>query len=382
MSDSTDRATETQFDDIRPFNDVEVPRVMHRLLTDQELRQTAVAFLFPRAAKSWGWLLRPLIGGYLRFRFRGVRTVEQLQKRLDRYMARLEKRSTSSFTVSGLNRLDPAQAYLFVSNHRDIVMDPALVNWALYQHGFQTVRIAIGDNLLSKPFVSDLMRLNKSFIVQRSFKGRREKLMAAKKLSAYIHHSLTRENANIWIAQREGRAKDGIDKTNPAVVGMFSLNRPKAEPYADYIHALNVVPVAISYELDPCDQMKARERYYQLERGGYQKSPHEDVESIARGMSGWKGRVHLSFGEPLKGDYQNDTEVAVAINRQIHRNYRLFETHETAHRWLNECPQEDAPAWVPETLRRRVSSQPAELRPYILAQYANAVEAQQNVSSD
>ncbi len=382
MSERSAHAPEKQFDDIRPFNDAEAPAVMRRLLADQELRQTAAAFLFPGASKRWGWLLRPLIGGYLRFRFRGVRTVDQFQQRLDRYMARLENQSTASFTVSGLTRLDPGQAYLFVSNHRDIVMDPALVNWALYQNGFQTVRIAIGDNLLSKPFVSDLMRLNKSFIVQRSFRGRREKLMAAKKLSAYIHHSITRDNANIWIAQREGRAKDGIDKTNPAVVGMFSINRPKTVPYADYIHGLNVVPVAISYELDPCDQMKARERYYQLERGGYQKSPHEDVESIAKGMSGWKGRVHLSFGEPLKEDYQNDTEVAVAINRQIHSIYRLFETHETAHRWLNECPQEEAPAWVPESLRSRVSSQPAELRPYILAQYANAVEAQQNVLSD
>ncbi len=368
----------SEFEDIRPFNDAEVPVVMRRLLSDRELRQTAASFLFPTAAHRWGWMLRPLIGLYLRMKFGRVRTIDDFQRRMEKYMTRLEQRSTSDFTVSGLSSLDPGKAYLFVSNHRDIVMDPALVNWALYQHGFQTVRIAIGDNLLSKPFVSDLMRINKSFIVRRSFKGRRDKLMAAKKLSAYIYHSLVAENANVWIAQREGRAKDGIDKTNPAVVGMFSLNRPKTQAYADYIRQLNVVPVAISYELDPCDQMKARERYYQLERGGYQKGEHEDVQSIAKGMTGWKGRVHLSFGEPLQGDYQNDTEVAVAINQQIHRIYRLFETHETAHRWLHECPQENGPAWVPEALRARVDSQPSELRPYILAQYANSVEAQQN----
>lgn len=368
----------SDFDDIRPFTDAEVSVVMRRLINDAELRQTAVAFLFPYAARRWGWLLRPLVGLYLRVRFGGSRSVADFQRRLAKYMVRLEKRSIDRFTVSGLDKLDPQQAYLFVSNHRDIVMDPALMNWALYQNQFDTVRIAIGDNLLSKAFVSDLMRINKSFIVQRSFKGRREKLMAARKLSAYIHHSLTQEHANIWIAQREGRAKDGMDKTNPAVIGMFSLNRPKDMAYADYMHRLNIVPVAIAYEYDPCDVMKAKERYYQLERGGYEKGAHEDVQSIAKGMMGWKGRVHLSFGEPLKGDYQNDTEVAVAINRQIHGLFRLFETHETAHRWLHECPQDEAPGWVPEPLRRRVSAQPSELRPYILAQYANAVEAQQN----
>lgn len=369
----------TQFDDIRPFEDKEVPAVMRRLLKDQALRRTAVAFLFPGLASRWGWLLRPLVGLYLRLRFGRVRNVDDFQRRLEGYLKRLLDRSTAGFTVSGLDRLDRSKAYLFVSNHRDIVMDPAFMNWSLYQHGFQTVRIAIGDNLLSQPFVSDLMRVNKSFIVKRSVPGRREKLMEARKLSAYIHHSIVEENANIWIAQREGRAKDGIDKTNPAVIGMFSLNRPKPRPYADYIRELNIVPVAISYEFDPCDAMKARERYYQLERGGYSKGKDEDVRSIAKGMSGWKGRVHLSFGEPLtEYDFQNDTEVAVAVDRQIHRMYRLFETHETAHRWLHECPEQEGPAWVPSELRKRVSKQAPELRPYILAQYANAVESQQN----
>ncbi|MCH8553160.1 MAG: 1-acyl-sn-glycerol-3-phosphate acyltransferase [Natronospirillum sp.] len=369
----------TQFDDIRPYTDSEVPAVMRRLLRDQDLRRTAVAFLFPNAATNWGWLLRPLVGLYLRLRFSRVRTVEAFQRCLEGYMKRLVERSTSSFTVSGLDRLDPDKAYLFVSNHRDIVMDPGFMNWALYQHGFQTVRIAIGDNLLSQPFVSDLMRINKSFIVKRSIKGRREKLMEARKLSAYIHHSIVQDNANTWIAQREGRAKDGIDKTNPAVIGMFSLSRPKDKPYADYVRELNIVPVAIAYELDPCDTMKARERYYQLERGGYEKGKDEDVRSIAQGMSGWKGRVHLSFGKPLQEDhFQNDTEVAVAVDRQIHHIYRLFETHETAYRWLYECPEAEAPPWVPKALRERVAQQPTELRPYILAQYANAVRSQQD----
>lgn len=370
----------SEFDDIRPFNDAEVPAVLRRVVADHELRRAVISLLMPRFKARWSWLLSPLIGVALRVQFFGVKTVDDFQRRLEGYLGRIIKRSTESYSVSGLDKLDPNKPYLFVSNHRDIVMDPAFVNWALYQNGFKTIRIAIGDNLLSKPFVSDLMRLNKSFIVQRSITGRREKLMAAKKLSAYIHHSIVHERANIWIAQREGRAKDGVDKTNSAVIGMFSLTKPKDRSYADYVKELNIVPVAISYEYDPCDVMKARERYYHLERGGYKKARNEDVRSIATGISGWKGRVHLAFGDVLDGDYQNDAEVAVAIDQQIHRKYRLFETNETAYRWLHECPDNPAPHWVPERMRQRVAHLPDAVRPYLLAQYANAVESQQNAS--
>ena len=136
--------------------------------------------------------------------------------------------------------------YLFISNHRDIAMDPAFVNWVLYQNGFKTLRIAIGDNLLTKPFASDLMRLNKCFIVNRSATSPREKLKAAKKLSAYMHHSLTQDKSNLWIAQREGRAKDSLDITNPAIISMLALNKPKQEAFGDYIASLNIVPVSIS----------------------------------------------------------------------------------------------------------------------------------------
>ncbi len=371
-----------RFDDIRPYTDDEVPAVVARLVRDPELRRSVVAFLLPGAAKRWGWLLRPLAGLYLRLRFARVRTVRGFQGRLESVLRRLIDRTTDEFSVSGLDRLEPCRPYLFISNHRDIVMDPAFMNWALYQNGFDTVQIAIGDNLLTKPFVADLMRLNKSFIVKRSVAGRREKLQAARDLSAYIYSALTDQRANIWIAQREGRAKDGIDRTNPAVVGMLTLGRDRDLPLAEHVRTMNVVPVAISYEYDPCDVMKARERYYQVERGGYQKARNEDVRSIALGMTGYKGRVHLAFGEPISGDFQNDTEVAVTIDRQVHKLYRLFATHEAADRWLRECPDEAAPDWVPKRLRERVAGYPVELRPYILAQYANAVASQRQADEE
>lgn len=369
----------SSFDAIRPYHDDEVPKVVRRLLQDQELRGVVTRFFFPRAHQRWAWLLRPLVGLYLGWRLKGVRTVQDFQLRLERPLEQIITRSTHQLSVSGLQKLSKDEAYCFVSNHRDIVMDPAFVNWTLHQHGFQTVRIAIGDNLLSKPFVADLMRLNKSFVVQRSLTDRRAKLQAARDLSAYIHHSIVNDQANVWIAQREGRAKDGIDRTNPALIRMLTLNKPKDQDFNTYLSQLKIVPVAISYEYDPCDQMKANERYHQLERGGYQKAEHEDVRSIATGISGWKGRVHLSFGQPLLAtDFQNETEVALAIDRQMHRTFKLFETHETGHRWLREHPEETAPSWVPEQLRDRVLALPVEVRPYLLAQYANAVDLQQD----
>ena len=370
----------SSFDAIRPYHDGEVPEVVQRLLRDRELRRVVTRFFFPRAHQRWAWALQPGVALFLRWRLRGVRTVTDFQRRLEQPLGQVIARSTQQFTVSGLQQLAANQAYCFISNHRDIVMDPAFLNWALHQHGYQTVRIAIGDNLLSKPYIADLMRLNKSFVVLRSLTDRREKIQAARNLSAYINHSVVEDQANVWIAQREGRAKDGIDRTNPALIRMLTMNKPKEADLNTYLSALKIVPVAISYEYDPCDQMKANERYQQLERGGYQKAEHEDVRSIATGISGWKGRVHLSFGQPIVAqDFQNETEVALAIDRQMHRIYKLFETHETSHRWLRNHPDEDAPSWVPARLRDRVMALPVEVRPYLLAQYANAVDLQQDV---
>lgn len=363
----------TEFDDIRPYNDDEVPAVLKRVLADPEMHATIAAWVAPRLNRRAPWLIRPLVRIGLLWQFRGIRTVSDFQPRLRGYLQRILDRSVTDLTVSGLDSLDPDRAYLFVSNHRDIVMDPAMVNWALYHGGFQTVRIAIGDNLLSKPFVSDLMRLNKSFIVKRSVKGMKEKYKAAQRLSRYIHHCINVDNANIWIAQREGRAKDGYDKTNPAVIGMFSLSKPKERGLTDYVKELNIVPVTISYEVDPLDLHKARELYAQEHKGGYRKRAHEDMQSIARGMTGWKGRVHLAFGEVLSGDFATDDDVAAAIDEQVHRLYRVYETNEWAHGELTGQPVVPANDNVKE-LARRVESARDHLKPYLLRQYANALQ--------
>lgn len=379
-----------QFDDIRPYEDHEVRPTLERLLANPELADAVARLKYPRVAGPLGWLIRPLVQQAMRRQMRGVDTVLGFQEVVKGYMQRMINDTTTGLTTSGLDRLDPNGAYLFVSNHRDIAMDPAFVNWTLYHGGFNTLRIAIGDNLLTKDYVSDLMRLNKSFIVNRSARAPREKLKAAKKLSAYIHHSIAEDRANIWIAQREGRAKDGKDRTNSAVVGMFSLSRPKSQPFAEYVRELKIVPVSISYEWDPCDAAKARELYQQRTSGGYQKAEHEDVKSIAMGIAGQKGHVHVAFGEVLDGDFEDTDAVVAEIDRQIMDNYVLHATNCLAWERLNGDllaieygfpPKRYSPEALGEVRQRfelHLANIPADHRPLVLDMYANPVAAKLN----
>jgi len=324
-----------EFDDIRPYHDDEVRPTIERLLADPELSDALVRLKFPKWRKGFGWLLRPLVKAKLSRELARVNNVRAFQEVVAKYMGSVVATTVASLTVSGLERLDPQQSYLFISNHRDIAMDPAFVNFVLFENDCNTLRIAIGDNLLTKPFVADIMRLNKCFIVNRSAKAPREKLKAAKHLSAYMHHSIVNEHSSIWIAQREGRAKDGCDKTNSAVLGMIMLNKPKAVELSEYVKELRIVPVAISYALDPCDAAKARELYQQRTQGSYQKEEHEDVKSIALGIAGQKGNVHLEFGEVLQGDYTDADELVEDIDQHILQDYVLHATNFFAYEMLH-----------------------------------------------
>ena len=316
-----------RFDDIRPYHDSEVRPTLDRILADSELVEAITKLRFPALASWLGWLLKPLVKRKLTQQLKDVVDVEGFQHIVEKYLSGMMKATMKGMSVSGLDKLDKHGSYLFISNHRDITLDPAFVNWTLYHNGSNTLRIAIGDNLLTKPYVSDLMRLNKSFIVNRSAKAPREKLKAAKHLSAYIHHSIVNENSNIWIAQREGRAKDGFDKTNSAVLSMIMLNKPKTQTIGEYIKELRIVPVALSYELDPCDAAKAKELYMHREEGGYQKEEHEDVKSIAMGIAGKKGQVHVAFGDVIEGDFANTEELAAELDRQIIKKYVFHPTN-------------------------------------------------------
>ncbi|MFV0477585.1 MAG: 1-acyl-sn-glycerol-3-phosphate acyltransferase [Parahaliea sp.] len=369
------------FADIRPYRDDEVPAVLAQLLHNPELLDALASLSMGRLARWVPWLCRPLVRFYLARQLRGVQDIYGMQMVVKAYMDRMIADRTGGFTVSGLEQLDAGRPYLFMSNHRDIAMDPAFTNYALNQGGRDTVRIAIGDNLLTKPWVSDLMRLNKSFIVKRSVSGPRELLAASKKLSEYIRHSLLQENSPIWIAQREGRAKDGIDRTEPAVLKMLSMSRDKqASTLSRHIRELGIVPVSIAYEVDPCDALKARELYQRATTGSYIKSEQEDVSSIGRGISGQKGRVHVSFGTALAGEYETADDIARAVDEQIISLYCLHPTNLYAYEMLNghkpELPTnvcQEAGEWSRKAFVARIEAMPEEHRAYALGIYANAV---------
>lgn len=371
-----------QFDDIRPYNDGEVPAIISELLADDEL-VTAIASLKLGAwHRCISWLVYPIIRLVLRLELKKVRTVQEFQMIVKRYMDRMIADTTEGLSVSGLDQLDPNQNYLFMSNHRDITLDPAFVNYALHHNGHDTVRIAIGDNLLTKPYVSNLMRLNKSFIVNRSATAPRQQLAAFKKLSAYMRHSITVDHASIWIAQRQGRAKDGVDRTEGAMIKMVGMSQDKKnESFSDFVNRLHIVPVAISYELDPCDAAKANELYETATHGQYAKAEHEDVQSIARGITGNKGHVHVAFGEPLSGDFDNADAVASAIDQQVISNYFLHPTNFFAYKMLHgQYPDglefdESGLQALQQMFKTRVDAVAQPHREYLLGIYANAIES-------
>lgn len=376
-----------QFADIRPYEDHEVPAVIKSLLADDELIAAVASLKLGAWHKHISWLVYPLVRRLLASQLRGINNVQGVQNLVKTYMDGVVRSTTTGFTVSGLDELDTGKPYLFMSNHRDIALDPTFVSYALYHNNHETVRIAIGDNLLTKPYVSDLMRLNKSFIVRRSLKGARQIFAAYKMLSAYIRHSIEVDNNPIWIAQREGRAKDGIDRTEPAMIKMLAMSQQKkTETFSDYINKLHIVPVAISYELDPCDGAKARELYEKATHGSYEKAEHEDVDSIAKGIAGSKGNVHVSFGRPIVGEFENAEAVADAVDRQVVTSYILHPSNFFAYKMLHgEYPsgQYSADQKVfsivgleqqERAFQQRINALPKAHRDYALGIYANTID--------
>lgn len=362
------------YSDIRPYRDNEVAEVIQNLVNDQEFQSSIAIYMMPGLSKIFPAFSRWLVKMSLRRRTKTVTKVHDIQLEAARYMYRLIKRSTDGFTYTGLDELDMSKPTLFISNHRDIALDPALINVALHESGHTTLEIAIGDNLLSKPWISDVMRLNKSFIVKRSEKTKRAMLTASKKLSAYIHHTLNDNKQNVWIAQREGRAKDGLDKTNSALISMLLLNKDKKMPIREYLQQLNIVPVSIAYEIDPCDRDKAQELAAVETTGHYEKGEHEDIRSITQGILGHKGRVHVAFGKVLQGDYEDSKAIAAAIDEQVISNYKLYDSNLSAHAKINN--QGD----IIKPLAQRLEGLNADQQRWLLTMYANPVAAKESMN--
>lgn len=374
-----------KFADIRPFNDDEVIDVIASIIADDEFIAAIRALKYPKLPAFLNPLLFPLFRWVIKRQVRDVKTVADFQARISGYLDHMIETRVDKLTISGLDKLSPNESYLFVSNHRDITLDPAFVNYALFHKFNKTVRIAIGDNLLTKDFATKLMRINKSFIVKRSEKAPRKMLAALRELSEYITHSLKNDHHCVWIAQKEGRAKDGVDRTDAAIIKMFAINDGRGEEFGNFIKSLKIVPVSISYEYDPCDEMKANELYSVATNGSYTKAPQEDIASIAKGISGYKGNVHVSFGEVLQESFDDAEAVASWLDKQIIDHYVLHPSNYFAYEKLyGEFPEGvfsskrlpfNAPAMSKEKrfFEERLAAVPEHLRPFWLNAYANPI---------
>ena len=309
-----------QFDAIRPFEPEELPEVFERLIADEQFR-SVIGVVFPNIP------------------FEAIaQKMRQCKTNLDfqvafcyGFLKDLLSKASKGCDID-VSNVDITRRYTFVSNHRDIVLDSALLDVLLIDAGFKTTcEIAIGDNLLAAPWIKDLVRVNKSFIVERSA-GVREMLMSSKRMAEYMHYVIEKKNDNVWIAQREGRAKDSNDRTQPSILKMMAMGG--TGNIIERLMQLHIVPLAISYEYDPCDFLKAME--FQLKRDveGWKKTKQDDVISMRTGIMGYKGRIHYhaapcidEFLKTLDPDMPKgelfDT-IAAYMDKQIHANYQLF----------------------------------------------------------
>jgi hypothetical protein len=318
----------SEFEEIRCFDDADVDGRLEPLASVPQI-QGVLKQLMPELDME-----------VFKSRLKQIHTIRDFQVQvIGPFVHRLADRTCTSLELKNTELLDPAHASVFMTNHRDIVLDSAFLNTLLIEHGTDTAEIAIGDNLLITPWIRDLVRLNKSFIVMRSVPVR-QMLEVSRRLSRYIQHVIREKNNPVWIAQREGRSKDSSDRTQASVIKMLALGG-ESRSLLDNIRALNVQPVALSYEYDPCDYLKAAEFQLKRDQADYKKSQADDLQSMATGMMGQKGRVvftvtpHLNeLLAPLPDTLDKNaqvTAICTAVDELLHRHMHLFEINYVAY---------------------------------------------------
>lgn len=276
-----------------------------------------------------------------------AKTVEDVQNSFVLpYLDRMLEESSDGLSFSGLENYKKGQAHFIISNHRDILLDSVLLNYYLLRHGYRSTEIAIGDNLLIFPWIKTLVRLNKSFIVKRNLPIK-QMMVESQRLSSYIRHTLLDKKNSIWIAQREGRAKDSDDRTSKALLKM--LNMGGEYPFSECLGKMNITPLSIAYEYDPCDYLKAREFLLKKKNPDFVKSPDDDLLNMKTGIEGYKGRIHFHLAAPISEDIvklqslktknEQVTAAAELIDQQIHLNYKFFPCNFIAHEMLH--PESD-----------------------------------------
>lgn len=327
-----DMNTDFDFEDIRPYHDDEVPEVVNRLWHNKWLISGIRTVFLPRTPRIFQPLVDRGLRFYLGMKLKNVQDIYSFQRKIivDTILHHVVKKTISGLSYGGIENLKSDEAYIFISNHRDIVLDPALLDYILEKNNLSMAQVAFGDNLLINEAISDLIRINRGVIVKRNL-STREQFHESIRLSAYIRQTV--ENGeSIWIAQSAGRSKDGMDVTNQAILKMLYFSyRKEKKTFQEFLENVKIVPVSISYEYDPLDRMKAWEIHRKRTRGEHKKRKYEDLVSITTGMKGFNGKVHYQFHAPLTAEYKNDKELADAIDERIQKGYKLWSTNYIAY---------------------------------------------------
>ncbi len=321
------------FRDISPYRDLEVNGKIQNLINNKLFFKQLAQFLFPVSSKIFPRLIEIFIKAKFKASFQSVNSIKEFQLSLAPYVKEMISRTTEGFTFSGEQNLSSSPS-IYIGNHRDIALDAAFLNFLLYLENKETVRIAIGDNLLDGNFAEILMRLNKSFVVHRDIHGIKETLKRLTRLSRYIDHSLFKDKESIWIAQKEGRANDGNDFSDVAVLKMLYLCKRKELSLSEWVKAINITPISISYEYDPLDVTKASGWDHQ-EKMTLEEINKSDINELAKGLFGDKGRVHLHICKPINFDGDDIEELSNMIEHNILSNYKIWPTSHIAAKALS-----------------------------------------------
>ena len=366
-----------KFDAIRPFYDAEVNDAI-KASCDHPMMKALMNFTYPELEDNqWKDQLKK------------THSIRDFQCNFIYHsIQRVLNTTSDGLSTSGFETLEKNTSYLFISNHRDIILDTSLLNAALFDHGLVMTASAIGDNLVKKSFLLTLSKLNRNFVVQRGL-APRELLQSSKLMSEYIGQLLLRENRSVWIAQREGRTKDGNDATHTGVLKMLGMGSDEKD-LTDYFKKLKIVPVSISYEYDPTDALKMPQLMAEMNNEIYIKEKNEDFTTLLSGIMGPKKRIHIHIGKVLdteldaiKSEFDNGNKqiqaLAQAIDHSILQSYKLWPTNYIAFDILNQTNQfaqhytEDEKTLFIKRLEKRIDASNDQMKESFLAMYANPV---------
>ncbi len=372
----------SKFDSIRHYHDSEVQEALTSIV-NHPMFKSLVTFTFPDKSET-----------ELEEIYTSINSIDDFQSKIIYHsLQRVLAISSEGVTTSGFEKLDPNESYLYISNHRDILLDTSLLNVLLMEHGKKLTASAIGDNLVTKSFILALAKLNRNFLVRRGLSPR-ELLMSSKLMSEFIYHLLTEEERSVWIAQREGRTKDGNDATNPGVLKMIGMASDEKD-VMDYFKKLKIVPVSISYEYDPTDKLKMPQYLAQLKDEVYIKEKNEDFINIMSGVLGQKKHIHIHIGDvitteidQIKAEFDSSNKqvqaLANVLDKEIISNYKLWPTNYIAYDVVNNSNKfadkytENEKQIFLKRLGLRVDKENEQLLQGFLAMYSNPVVNKMN----